>query len=148
MIEPRSTEFTQLRRQYFATTEKYLDQGIGRAPLIEPECASILTAAFDALAGNGVTVPHYTIMPNHWHALFAPAHAESIDLRRVMTALKGRTARAINLVIGATGPLWQREWFDHWIRDEQEWNRCVTYIRQNPVKAGLATDWRLHRWTR
>jgi hypothetical protein len=29
-----------------------------------------------------------------------------------MRGVKGRTARRINLALGRTGTLWQREWFD------------------------------------
>jgi len=44
--------------------------------------------------------------------------------------------------------VWQREWFDRWIRDEAEWEKCVAYIRNNPVKAGLARTWVEHPWTK
>jgi hypothetical protein len=40
---------------------------------------------------------------------------------------------------------WQDESYDHWVRDEEELQRIVLYIEQNPVKAGLCrtpADWR------
>jgi len=33
--------------------------------------------------------------------------------------------------------LWQREWFDRWMRSDSEYEKCVGYILNNPVKAGL-----------
>jgi putative transposase len=39
------------------------------------------------------------------------------------------------------GTLWQREYYDHVIRDQAELARAVEYIHNNPVKAGLH-DWR------
>ena len=147
-IEARSEEFIRLQRQYFLTMEKFLDAGGGCAPLRRTEAAAALVASFAALTDEGVSVPHFAIMPNHWHALLAPMGAGSIDLHRVMTRLKGRSARAVNLALGQRGPLWQREWFDRWMRDEAEWGRCVEYVRQNPVKAGLVRDWREDQWTR
>jgi REP element-mobilizing transposase RayT len=65
-----------------------------------------------------------------------------------MRGVKGRTARRINLALGRTGMLWQREWFDRWMRDDDEWERSVAYIHQNPVKAGLARSWQDHLWTK
>ena len=147
-VEPKSDEFVRLQRQYFLTMEKFLDAGSGSAPLRRDEAAAALVAAFAALPDEGVSVPHFAIMPNHWHALLEPAGTESIDLRCVMTRLKGRTSRAVNLALGRSGTLWQREWFDRWMRDDAEWSRCVDYVRLNPVKAGLVRDWQEDPWTR
>ena len=40
--------------------------------------------------------------------------------------------------------VWQRRYWEHTIRDEQDYNRHVDYIHYNPVKHGLVTapiDW-------
>ncbi len=146
--EARSADFLRLQRQYFATMEKFLDAGGGSAPLRNPGAARALVEALDGLVKEGVGVPHFAIMPNHWHALLVPTGAASIDLHGLMTRLKGRSARAINLALGKAGALWQREWFDRWMRDDAEWERCVAYVRQNPVKVGIVADWRDDPWTR
>jgi putative DNA methylase len=49
-----------------------------------------------------------------------------------------------NLLLGRTGAFWQHESYDHWVRNEREFNRIVAYIEENPVSAGLAAaveDW-------
>jgi REP element-mobilizing transposase RayT len=145
---PASTEYGRLQRQYFLTLEIYLDRGTGSTPLRQREAAALLVNELEGLAEKGVLVPHYTIMPNHWHALLAPDEGCTIDLHEAMARLKGRTSRLVNAALGRAGPLWQREWFDRWIRDEAEWVKCRDYIRQNPVKAGLVNDWREHSWTK
>ncbi|MBL9189773.1 MAG: transposase [Opitutaceae bacterium] len=147
-VTASSREFLQMQRQYFRTMEKFLDAGGGSARLREPQAAAALVAQIQALSAEGIDVPHFTIMPNHWHAMLAPAGDASINLHGVMTRLKGRTARAVNLAVGRSGTLWQREWFDRWMRDDAEWVRCVDYVRQNPVKAGIVRDWRDDPWTR
>jgi putative DNA methylase len=43
-----------------------------------------------------------------------------------------------------SGPFWQAESYDHWVRDEDELERIVAYIANNPVKAGLVT--KPHQW--
>ncbi len=42
--------------------------------------------------------------------------------------------------------LWQRRFWEHTVRDDGDFQRCVDYIHYNPVKHGLATspaDWKL-----
>jgi REP element-mobilizing transposase RayT len=143
-----SPAFAQLQRQYFLTMEKFLDRGTGEAPLRHAAAADALAACFANLAGNAVFVTHYTIMPNHWHALIELGNGGSHDLHATMTRLKGASARAVNVAIGRSGTLWQREWFDRWMRSEAEWQKCRDYIRANPVKAGIVKDWRDHAWTK
>ena len=38
------------------------------------------------------------------------------------------------------GEIWQQGFTDHRIRDSDDWQRHLNYIRQNPVEARLAED--------
>jgi REP element-mobilizing transposase RayT len=82
----------------------------------------------------------WVIMPNHVHVLLLPRVAPA----RITHWLKGKTAMEANLLLGRTGAFWQHESYDHWVRNEREFNRIVAYIEENPVSAGLAAaveDW-------
>jgi REP element-mobilizing transposase RayT len=82
----------------------------------------------------------WVIMPNHVHILILPRS----DPRKVTHWIKGRSARASNLLLGRMGPFWEHESYDHFVRNEQEFCRIVKYIEQNPVSAGFvaaAGDW-------
>jgi putative transposase len=62
--------------------------------------------------------------------------------------LKGVTAREANRFLGRTGEsFWQRESYDHWVRDSGELERIVAYIEDNPVKAGLVVRAEDYRWS-
>ena len=135
-------------RRIFRTLEKFLDAGAGSCPLRDPAATRILVEEFTALSEWQISVPHFTAMPNHWHALIVPAAECSHTLTDIMKRLKGRSAKRIRALPSGHGPVWQREWFDRWIRDETEWARCVAYIRNNPVKAGLVKTWGEHAWTK
>jgi len=37
-------------------------------------------------------------------------------------------------------PFWQREYYDHWVRDGREFAKIRLYIENNPVTAGLAPE--------
>ena len=56
-------------------------------------------------------------------------------------------AGRINAALGQQGSLWQKECYDHLVRDIDELNRIVDYIVENPVKAGLAEDWKQWKGT-
>jgi hypothetical protein len=67
-----------------------------------------------------------------------------------MISFKQRTGRcALAWLVNPPTRFWQREWFDHWSRSPQEDERIITYIRRNPMKAGLVkhyTDWPFGSW--
>ena len=83
----------------------------------------------------------WVIMPNHVHVLLLPKTALPVITRW----LKGSTARKANLILSRTGEAFrQDESFDHRVRDEEELDRLVRYVEDNPVTAGLvanASDW-------
>lgn len=58
-------------------------------------------------------------------------------LSRIMHSLKSYTANRANEVLNRSGSFWQTESYDHWIRDVDELERIVDYVRLNPVKSGL-----------
>ena len=98
---------------------------------------------------RGVGLGHYqlgpfVVMANHVHVLLLPLVPPS----RLLKSLKGSTAREANRLLGRTGePFWQRESYDHWVRDEAEWNRIAAYIENNPVKAGLVARAEEYPWS-
>ena len=98
---------------------------------------------------RGAALGHYelasfVVMPNHVHVLLLP----KVPPSRLMKSLKGCTAREANRLLGRTGePFWQRESYDHWVRDEREWRRIAFYIENNPVKAGLVSRAEEYRWS-
>lgn len=82
-------------------------------------------------------------MPNHVHLLILPG----IATERLMKSLKGASAREAN-VLGRTGePFWQKESYDHWVRNPSEFQKIRRYIAANPVKAGLVREPRDYTWS-
>ncbi len=71
---------------------------------------------------------------------------EIFSLARILQAIKGASARAINERLGRHGPVWQEESFDHVLRSSEGLDAKVEYVLQNPVRKGLVGDWREYRW--
>jgi REP element-mobilizing transposase RayT len=80
----------------------------------------------------------YAVMPNHVHVLFVLFRGH--ELAKVMHSLKSYTANRINALVGRTGTLWQREYWDRIVRDMRDYEETMAYIVNNPCKAGLR-DW-------
>jgi putative transposase len=70
----------------------------------------------------------FLLMPDHLHALLAfPGNEE---MGKVLKDWKRYTSRV-------HGTEWQRDWFEHRPRNQEEINLKGAYIRQNPVRKGL-----------
>jgi putative transposase len=86
----------------------------------------------------------FVVMANHVHMLLWPLVAPSLLLK----SLKGVTAREANRMLGRTGePFWQRESYDHCVRNDKEWERIAAYIEENPVNAGLVGAAEEYAWS-
>jgi REP-associated tyrosine transposase len=89
------------------------------------------------------------IMPDHVHLLFTPLRDEDgwpYPLHKVLTMIKGTSARDINKLLGGAGPVWQDESFDHVLRSEERLREKADYIRMNPVRKGLVQTPEEYRW--
>ena len=110
--------------------------------LKEPRVASMIVAEIGKVAERGLCRVHASVvMPNHVHLMIEPR----APMATITKAIKGLTARRANLLLRRSGKyFWQDESFDHWVRDESEFDRVRKYIERNPVAAGLvseATEW-------
>ncbi|HSS98226.1 MAG TPA: transposase, partial [Terriglobales bacterium] len=102
------------------------------------------------LSENGVSAEVHAavVMPDHVHLLLTPlVHSGlPIPLAEIMRLLKGRSARAINLLLNRAGRVWQAESFDHVLRSNVSLAKKVEYICQNPVRAGLVRNETEYPW--
>lgn len=83
----------------------------------------------------------FTVMPNHIHGiivLVGQGVAAPPKLGDVVGALKSLSAIAINRALSRSGrPLWQRNYYEHIIRNEAALDRIREYIATNPVRWAL-----------
>lgn len=118
-----------------------LDQGFGACILKEKPCANAVEQALLFFNGQRYTLKSFVIMPNHVHVLVR-LH-DGFPLEKVVQNWKERSAKAINAALGATGSVWQKDYFDRLIRSAEHWEFTDGYIRHNPEKAGLREGFRL-----
>jgi putative transposase len=132
--------------QAFVWIDRYLDQArTGPTWLNRPEIARIVDDAlhYGAATLDRYVLHAYVIMANHVHMLISPKVAPP----KIMHSLKGFTAHEANRILSRTGSFWQRESYDHFVRDRAEFDKIVHYIENNPVKAGLVSSPEDFRWS-
>lgn len=81
------------------------------------------------------------VMPDHVHLLAQPlptSEDEYINLGKIIKSVKSYSSRHINQRRGRSGSVWQPERFDRMVRDDAEFLEKWQYIRNNPIKDGLA----------
>jgi REP element-mobilizing transposase RayT len=128
--------------------EAWIDAGHGSCLLREPTIAEMVQnslLAFDALRYRLLA---WVVMPNHVHVLFQPLNGWTVAT--IVTSWKKFTARRIRDILRDSGKrpgasVWHREYWDRFIRDQRHFEQTISYIQQNPVKAGLvkrAEEWR------
>lgn len=123
--------------------------------LADPRVAALVRRSLHFWNGTKYGLLAYCIMPNHVHLLARPFDAvpttetdwdqmepgecanRHSPMSKMMHSLKSYTAHEANKILGRTGPFWQHESYDHWVRDDDELERIVQYIAANPVAAGL-----------
>ncbi len=130
----------------FVWMDRYLDTTrLGPAFLRRPEVADLVVATLRRGLDMGLyDLRAFVVMSNHVHVLFRPQRPVS----RVLQWLKGTTARDANRMLARTGrPFWQRESYDHWVRDGRELERIAAYVESNPVEVGLTADRSQYRWS-
>jgi putative transposase len=73
-----------------------------------------------------------SILPDHVHLVIKIGR---FSTSRIMQSVKLNTAKDINKVVRPTDEFrWQRSFYDHLVRDEEDFDRIVSYIIDNPVK--------------
>jgi REP element-mobilizing transposase RayT len=101
--------------------------------------AGVIISAFDWLRQQEkIRLLAFCIMPDHFHVLFVLLSQNS--LVEIMRSLGKFTAAQINKCLCARGQFWQDGFHDHCCRSNDEVLELLTYIKFNPVRAGLVAD--------
>ena len=100
-----------------------------------------MTTEIGLLHGETWRILGYCVMPDHLHLLALNINGSLLDMIRL---LKGRTARALRAELSST--LWQRSFHDHMLRRNEDIHATLLYLLENPVRAGLVSDWSQYPW--
>jgi putative transposase len=77
----------------------------------------------------------WVLMRDHLHWLFGLN--EHNDLRKIMQLVKGRSAHYINVRLNRHGKVWDKAYYDHALRKDEDIRKVARYIVANPLRRGL-----------
>lgn len=138
-----SPAWLSLQRAIFREMENWLDRAEWNPKLRHPQVAAMVVEAIEHRRQRADWhIFEYVVMPTHLH-LFGEIGVSG--LKDTLEDFKRWTGHQAATILAVDGErFWQREWFDHWSRSDEEDEKIAKYIRNNPVKAGLVhehTDW-------
>lgn len=93
----------------------------------------------NSASSHGAWVGAYVLMPDHLH-FFVALDDERLSLSAWMKSLKGTLSAKLRAREVAS-PYWQKGFFDHVLRSSDSYSEKWNYVRENPVRASLVTDW-------
>jgi type I restriction enzyme R subunit/putative DNA methylase len=143
--------------------EEYLDRGVGKCDLRDRRTARLAEEVLLYFHGDRYDLLAWCIMPNHVHVLVHVWQTPlwkivqnwkirvTTELRRARVVAERRApARPIGSPritpsgYSALQSFWQREYWDTFMRDEEQERKAIKYIESNPLKANLCregADW-------
>jgi REP element-mobilizing transposase RayT len=135
------SELTAVLRE---RTEECEDAGHGACLLKNREIAAMVQNALLRFDGERYRLLEWCIMPNHVHVLLETI--EQYPLLSIVHSWKSFTAHKANLLLERKGNFWAHDYYDRFIRDDRHLAAVRDYIRENPVKCGLAVCAADYEW--
>ena len=113
-----------------------------RAPILIDHFDMLKNSIDITLAKTSCTLHAWVVLPDHLHMIIEIANT---DISRLMRSMKLRFSMLYRKRVGMrSGRIWQYRFWDHIMRDEDDYRKQMDYIHYNPVKHGLAVrplDW-------
>ena len=88
------------------------------------------------------------VLPDHIHMIITPQVVE--EYPRIIKSIKYHFSKHCKLeeefeqsasrYRRKYKPIWQKRFYEHTIRDEKDYERCLEYIRNNPIKHEYVED--------
>ena len=124
-----------IKNQHYLITTTVL----GRKPVFnQAAAADVVINSLHWLEKRGkIVLDAAVVMPDHLHFVIS---LKSGSLAQLMHSLKGFTAYKINELLRRKGPLWQKGYHDHAVRQDEDLNEVVLYTLYNPVRARMVND--------
>ena len=87
------------------------------------------------------SIDSIVILPDHIHMIMTPKYVN--EYPKIIHAIKYNFSKRYqhNEIVQSSSrykrqmkPIWQKRYYEHTIRDEKDYLRCIEYIRNNPIK--------------
>jgi REP element-mobilizing transposase RayT len=129
---------TALDELFHKHIDQYLEQGYGSCWLHQEPIQTLVRETLLHFNGERYEIHAYAIMPNHVHVLVSPKEGHSPS--DILHTWKSFSAHKANSLLNRQGEFWQKESYDHLIRDQKDFDNQCQYIlnQKTQAKASLA----------
>jgi putative transposase len=135
----RLTHRTSPGWTYFVTTKSWQSTSVFQVP----ENAHVVVRKLLEYRDSGSYLLHeFVPMPNHLHVLLTPTHETTLE--KAIQLIKGGSSYTIHKNRGIRAEIWQSGFHESRVRDSNDYENKLNYIRLNPVVARLVSrpeDW-------
>jgi len=129
----RKGRYSEQHRAYFVTTVLAKRE---QRYFADFSCARCVVAEMRALHDDETVCSlAWVVMPDHVHWLFQLG--EYMDLSAAIKRFKACSARRVNGYLNRQGALWQKSFYDHALRKDEDVRGVARYIVANSLRAGL-----------
>jgi putative transposase len=111
--------------------------------LAKPDAVEVIVSSWQQ--AKSWVVGRYVIMPNHIHLFCAPASFPSEPLEQWVRYWKTGASKRWPRV--DEQPIWQRDFWDTQLRQQESYGAKWEYVLQNPVRARLVGHAEIGRFT-
>ena len=119
-----------------------------RHPLfLESRIAKTLEEEMEIRRAKEIGLFCYCIMPDHLHLLLSLNDQYPKRLQDWVAAFKRYTAKRI-FELYKVRPLWQKNFYDRIVREEESLRDIAAYIVHNPVRKGIVSEWELYPYSK
>lgn len=85
----------------------------------------------------------YLFMPDHFHLIVSGKSSDS-DIKACLEMFKQKSGFHIKKLY--PGFQWQKDYYDHIIKEEENLVTQIKYILNNSVRAGITSNWKDYRY--
>jgi putative transposase len=127
---------------YFFTVVTYRRNQV----FLEDDAVALLNDCFEITRrDHPFTIDAYVILPDHLHMIWTLPETDC-DFSMRWNLIKGNFSRRYGTKLESLSTsrqkkreksIWQRRFWEHLVRDQNDFNRLCDYIHYNPVKHGL-----------
>lgn len=116
-----------------------------RVPVFTKEeiCSHFQHLLFDEAKKHGCDVIAYVFMPEHCHIILEGKKDNSPTLE-VVKRFKQKTG--FWFYQNRKGIRWQKDFYDHIIRQNKSLEKYISYLLENPVRKEIIADWHNYRF--
>ena len=139
-------------RRFYQSGARYFFTVVteNREPLLIENIERLRAAFRLCLSRYPFEIEAIVVLPDHLHTVWRLPEGDADFSRRWMVIKRKFSAGLPSRVVSDSKTkkrekgIWQRRFWEHCIRDENDWRRHVDYIHFNPVKHGYVSapqDW-------